>query len=130
MEKISIEELTQVVALLVHAAKIDDHYSEGEKKIVLDFISGYQDFRGKEKEILTNAEKIESDSNQVLNFTNLIKTKSNKFKEKIIEGLWRLIISDKNLDFYETNLMRRICGLIYFPDKLSGEIKMRIMGKK
>lgn len=66
----------------------------------------------------------------MLNFTNLIKTKSNKFKEKIIEDLWRLIISDKNLDFYETNLMRRICGLIYFPDKLSGEIKMRIMGKK
>ena len=82
MEKISIEELTQVVALLVHAAKIDDHYSEGEKKIVLNFISGYQDFKGKEKEILSSAEKIESDSNQVLNFTNLIKTKSNKFKEK------------------------------------------------
>ena len=66
---------------------------------------------------------------KLLNFTNLIKKKSNKFKSSIIE-FWRIIISDKNLDFYETNLMRRICGLIYFPDKLSGEIKMRIMGKK
>tara|TARA_A100001011_G_scaffold266483_1_gene275484 strand:- start:242 stop:634 length:393 start_codon:yes stop_codon:yes gene_type:complete len=130
MEKISIEELTQVVALLIHAAKIDEHYSDSEKKIILNFISGYEHFKGKENEIIVKAEKMESNSNQMLNFTNLIKKKSDKFKEKIVEDLWQLIASDKNVDFYETNLMRRICGLIYFSDKLSGEIKMKVMKKK
>ena len=77
-------------------------------------------------QIINEAEKLESDSNQLLNFTNIIKKNEKIDKYMIIEQLWKIIISDNNSDQYETNLMRRICGLIYFPDKLSGEIKLKL----
>ena len=76
------------------------------------------------------AEEIENSSNQLLNYTNIIKKNSIEIKKDIIEHLWRVIISDKTVDQYESNLMRRICGLIYFPDKLSAEIKLRIINNK
>ena len=81
-------------------------------------------------EILKEAEKIESSSNQLLNYTNIIKQNSMEIKKDIIEHLWKVIISDNTVDQYESNLMRRICGLIYFPDKECAEIKLRLMGNK
>ena len=78
-------------------------------------------------EILKKAEKIEDNSNQLLNYTNIIKKNSMNLKKDIIEHLWKVIISDNTVDQYESNLVRRICGLIYFPDKESAEIKLKLL---
>ena len=80
--------------------------------------------------ILKKAEEIERNSNQLLNYTNIIKKNSIEIKKDIVEHLWKIIISDKMVDQYESNLMRRICGLIYFPDKESGEIKLKLLNNK
>ena len=129
MEKIEQKDLIGITALLIHAAKIDENYSEKEKKIIKDFLNKFQSNVDTQKNILDEAEKLESDSNQLLNFTNIIKKNDKIDKYMIIEQLWKIIISDNNSDQYETNLMRRICGLIYFPDKLSGEIKLKLKKK-
>ena len=128
MNKLDKESVTAISALLVHAANIDEIYSDHEKNLIKDFIKSY--LNDDSDKILKKAEEIESNSNQLLNFTNIIKQKSMELKKDIIEHLWKVIISDKTIDQYESNLMRRICGLIYFSDKQSGEIKMRLMKSK
>ena len=125
-EKLDKKELTGIAALLVHAAKIDEHYSDKEKKIILLFIKSFAEKSEFVEEILKEAENLERDSNQLLDFTNIIKKNSQDFKARIIKELWKIIISNDISDEYEANLMRRICGLIYFSDKLSGEIKMSL----
>ena len=129
MNNLNKENVTAISALLVHAAKIDEIYTDQEKKLIKNFIKSYLK-DGDVNEILKKAEEIESNSNQLLNFTNIIKQKSMDIKKNIIEHLWRVIISDNTIDQYESNLMRRICGLIYFPDKESAEIKLRLVNLK
>tara|TARA_B100001758_G_C17924761_1_gene360386 strand:+ start:110 stop:499 length:390 start_codon:yes stop_codon:yes gene_type:complete len=129
MSALDKENIVGVSALLVHAAKIDEKYSENEKQLIKDFIKSYLKNDSSE-EILKSAERLENDSNQLLNFTNIIKKENDEIKSDIIRHLWKIIISDKTVDFYESNLMRRICGLIYFPDKMSAEIKLQILEKK
>jgi len=126
MNKLDKKSVTGITALLVHAANIDEIYSDHEKKLVKEFIKSYLK-DGDENEVLKEAEKIESNSNQLLSYTNIIKQNSIEIKKDIIEHLWKVIISDKTVDQYESNLMRRICGLIYFPDKESAEIKLRLL---
>ncbi len=129
MKILDQENITGIAALLVHAAKIDEQYSDQEKLLIKEFIKSYlKDVNN--DEILEKAEKIEQNSNQLLNFTNIIKKNSIEVKSDIIEHLWKMIISDNKVDQYESNLMRRICGLIYFPDKMSAEIKMKLLNKK
>ena len=129
MKNLSKENIIGIAALLVHAAKIDEQYSEHEKIIIKEFIKTYTKTESLD-EILKEGEEAESNSNQLLSFTNIIKKNSNEFKSDLIERLWKIIISDKTVDQYESNLMRRICGLIYFPDKMSAEIKLRLLQKK
>ena len=129
MNKLDKESIKGISALLVHAAKIDEIYSAHEQELIKNFIKSYLE-DGNVNEILKKAEEIESNSNQLLNFTNIIKQKSMDIKKNIIEHLWRVIISDNTIDQYESNLMRRICGLIYFPDKESAEIKLRLVNLK
>jgi len=129
MENLSKENIIGIAALLVHAAKIDEQYSEHEKILIKEFIKTYTKTEILD-EILKEGEEAESNSNQLLSFTNIIKKNSNEFKSDLIERLWKIIISDKTVDQYESNLMRRICGLIYFPDKMSAEIKLRLLQKK
>ena len=129
MNKLDKESVIGISALLVHAANIDEIYSDHEKELVKDFIKSYLK-DDNVNEILKNAEEIESNSNQLLNYTNIIKQKSLEIKKDIIEHLWKVIISDNTVDQYESNLMRRICGLIYFPDKDCAEIKLQIMSSK
>ena len=129
MNNLNKENVTAISALLVHAAKIDEIYTDQEKKLIKNFIKSYL----KDEEInetLKKAEEIENNSNQLLNFTNIIKKKSMDFKKDIIEHLWRVVISDKTVDQYESNLIRRICGLIYFPDKECAEIKLNLLNLK
>ena len=129
MKKLNKEKVTGLAALLVHAAKIDEIYSEHEKDLIKNFIKSYlkdEDIN----ETLKKAEQIESNSNQLLNFTNIIKQNSIDVKKDVIEHLWKVIISDNTIDQYESNLMRRICGLIYFSDKECAEIKLRLINTK
>lgn len=125
-KKINTENLIGISALLVHAARIDEHYSEKEKKIIIHFIEKQIDNSEEVINVLNKAEELESNSNQLLSFTKIIKKDSLDFKSAVIKELWKIIISDTNCDEFELSLMRRICGLIYFPDKLSGEIKLSI----
>ena len=123
---INKESLKGITALLVHVANIDEAYTDKEKKIIKDFIASFSYSDSDVEEVLKEAEKLESDSIQLLSFTNLVKKESLELKTEVMEHLWKIIISDKSVDQYESSLMRRICGLIYFPDKLSGEIKLKI----
>ena len=125
MNKLDKDSVTGIAALLVHAAKIDEIYSEHEKDLIKSFIKSYLK-NDIVDDTLRKAEEIESNSNQLLNFTNIIKKNSIDTKKDIIEHLWKVIISDNTVDQYESNLMRRICGLIYFPDKECAEIKLRL----
>ena len=129
MNKLDKESVVGISALLVHAANIDEIYSDNEKNLIKDFIKSYLKDEDTNK-ILKEAEQIESNSNQLLNYTNIIKQNSIDIKKDIIEHLWKVIISDKSVDQYESNLMRRICGLIYFPDKESAEIKLKLLNSK
>ena len=129
MSKLNKESIIGISALLVHAANIDETYSYHEKKLIKDFIKSYLKNEN-EDEILKKAEDIEENSNQLLNYTNLVKQNSMDLKKDVIEHLWKVIISDNSIDQYEANLMRRICGLIYFPDKECAEIKLKLLNSK
>ena len=129
MNKLSKDNIIGISALLVHAANIDEIYSEHEKELVKEFINSYLK-NDDANEVLKKAEIVESNSNQLLNYTNIIKQNSMDVKKDIIEHLWKVIISDKTVDQYESNLMRRICGLIYFPDKECAEIKLKLIANE
>ena len=129
MNKLDKDSIIGISALLVHAANIDEIYSDNEKKLVKDFIKSYLKDEDA-NEVLKKAENVEKNSNQLLNYTNIIKKNNLEIKKDIIEHLWKVIISDNSIDQYESNLMRRICGLIYFPDKESAEIKMKLLNLK
>ena len=129
MNNLDKESVIGVSALLVHAAHIDEIYTEHEKDLILEFIKSYLSDVNAD-DILKKAEDVEKSSNQLLNYTNIIKKNSMDIKKDIVEHLWRVIISDNSVDQYESNLMRRICGLIYFPDKESAEIKLKLLQSK
>jgi len=129
MNKLDKESVIGISALLVHAANIDEIYSDHEKDLIKDFIKSYLKDEDA-NEILGKAENIEKNSNQLLNYTNIIKQNPTDVKKNIIEHLWRVIISDNTVDQYESNLMRRICGLIYFSDKECAELKLKLINEK
>jgi|TARA_B100002051_G_C16403350_1_gene471000 uncharacterized tellurite resistance protein B-like protein len=129
MSKLDKESVIGITALLVHAANIDENYSDHEKELVKEFIKSYLKDENSD-EILKKAEEIEKNSNQLLNYTNIIKQNSLEIKKDIIEHLWKVLISDNTVDQYESNLMRRICGLIYFSDKECAEIKLKLLNLK
>ena len=129
MNKLNKESIIGISALLVHAANIDEIYSDHEKDLIKEFINSYLKNENS-SDILKKAEEVENNSNQLLSYTNIIKQNSMDIKKAIIEHLWKVIISDNSVDQYEANLMRRICGLIYFPDKECAEIKLRLINSK
>tara|TARA_B100001121_G_scaffold284326_1_gene279212 strand:- start:236 stop:625 length:390 start_codon:yes stop_codon:yes gene_type:complete len=129
MSKLDKDSVIGISALLVHAANIDENYSDHEKELVKEFIKSYLKNENSD-EILRKAEEAENNSNQLLNYTNIIKQNSMDIKKDIIEHLWKVLISDKTVDQYESNLMRRVCGLIYFPDKECAEIKLKLLNSK
>ena len=129
MNNLDKESVIGISALLVHAAHIDEIYTGHEKELILNFIKSYLTDEDPGK-ILKKAEDIEKNSNQLLNYTNIIKKNSLDIKKDIIEHLWKVIISDNSVDQYEANLMRRVCGLIYFPDKECAEIKLKLLSSK
>ena len=119
-------DLVKVAALLIHAAKIDENYSNQEKKIIKDALLKIGANNQNIDEIINKAEEIETNSNQILNFTKEVKNMEDLNKIKIVETLWRIIYSNKEADIYETNLMRRLAGLLYIDNKTMGDIKDKI----
>ena len=119
-------DLIKVSALLIHAAKIDQNYSPQEQKIIEQALKEFGADNENLDEILKKAEEIENNSVQILEYTKEIKSMNQENKVKIIETLWRIIYSNKEADMYETNLMRRLSGLLYIDSKLMGDIKKRI----
>ena len=116
-----------VTALLIHAAKIDENYTEIEKKIITRAIINLNEISPDEaEEILKLAEKKEEESNQIVEFTREIKQYPMEFRLKIIEIIWKIVYSDGTSDNYESNLIRRICGLLYISDKDNGNIKIKV----
>ena len=117
------ESFTKIAALLIHAAKIDEMYTEKEKEIIKKTLIELGAHKPDIDKIILDAIIIEKNSNQILNFTKEIKTMDDSDKIKIIKSLWKIIYSDDKSDMYETNLMRRIAGLLYIEDKTMGDIK-------
>ena len=122
--------LTSVAALLIHSAKIDQNFTKKErdiiKKALIEMGADNNDLDG----ILKDAEIREQDSNQILEFTKEVKNKNIDEKKIVIEALWNIIYSDENADIYETNLMRRLSGLLYLDPKIVGDIKEKIKSKQ
>ena len=120
------EKFLNIAALLIHVAKIDENYTEKEKEIIKKTIEEISDNNIKAKDIIEDAEKLDNDSNQILDFTKTVKNLEENLKIKLIETLWRIIYSDKNVDLYEASLMRRLAGLLYIDSKTLGDIKNKI----
>ena len=116
-----------IAALLIHAAKIDENYTEKEKNIIKKALVQLDNLNSsKIDEIMISAEKKEKESNQIAEFTQKIKKENIEFKLKIIEILWKIVYSDGTNDDYESNLIRRVCGLLYISDKENGIIKLKV----
>ena len=120
------DDLSKVAALLIHAAKIDENYSSIEEEIIKKALLEIGASKNNLQEIINSGKKIEEDSNQILDFTKEVKNMKEENKIKIIETLWRIIYSNNDADIYETNLMRRLTGLLYIDNKLMGDIKEKI----
>ena len=123
------ELLTKTASLLIHASKIDESYTDKEKIIIKKTLIELGVKEARADQIMLTAEANEEKSNQILDFTREIKSADNKFKIKIIETLWNIIYSNKEADMYESNLMRRLAGLLYLDNKVMGEIKEKVKKK-
>ena len=119
-------DLVKVAALLIHAAKIDEDYSYQEENIIKKALIKLGASNEQLNDILTEGKKVETNSNQILDFTKEVKNMEPQSKVKIIETLWQIIYSNKEADIYETNLMRRLAGLMYIDNKTMGDIKEKI----
>ena len=120
-----------IASLLVHAAKIDDSYTDTEKKIIKKALVNLNLVKQIEaEELLKLAEEKEKESNQIVEFTKEIKKNPLEFRLKIIEILWKIVYSDDITDNFESNLIRRVCGLLYVTDRDSGMIKLKIKNLK
>tara|TARA_B100000965_G_C19402331_1_gene673825 strand:+ start:346 stop:756 length:411 start_codon:yes stop_codon:yes gene_type:complete len=119
-------ELAKVAALLIHAAKIDENFSIKEEKIIEKTMLEIGGNKENIQKIMQKGKEIESSSNQILDFTKKVKSMDENNKIKIIESLWKIIYSNKEADIYESNLMRRLAGLLYIDSKIMGDIKEKI----
>ena len=122
--------LVKICALLIHTAKIDENYTNSEEEIIKKTLLELGSDENELDKIIKEAKIIEENSNQILEFTREVKNLAEEDKIKIIEALWSIIYSNKDADIYETNLMRRLAGLLYIDSKTMGDIKNRIQNQK
>tara|TARA_B100001057_G_scaffold273256_1_gene273598 strand:+ start:6684 stop:7100 length:417 start_codon:yes stop_codon:yes gene_type:complete len=118
--------LVKIAALLIHTAKIDENYTEAEKQIIKKTLVNLGADENNLENLIFKASKCEEDSNQILDFTREIKSLKDQDKIKIIKSLWKIIYSNQDADIYETNLMRRLAGLLYIDSKIMGDIKEEV----
>ena len=121
--------LIAVASLLIHSAKIDENFTEKEKQIIKKALIEMGAQANEIDKIMEESEKKEKDSNQILDFTREVKSINEDKKKLIIEALWNIIYSDQNVDMYESNLMRRLSGLLYLDNKVVGDIKQKVIKK-
>ena len=119
-------DLTKIAALLIHAARIDENLSKPEEKIIKQTLVKLNDNNQNIENIFNKGKLIEENSNQILDFTKEVKNMDEKKKIKIVEALWKIIYSNNEADIYESNLMRRLAGLLYIDSKIMGDIKEKI----
>ena len=119
-------QLVKIGALLIHAAKIDEDFSQEEENIIKQTLINFGAGNKNINEIIEKAKKMEESSNQILDFTKEVKNMEENNKIKIVKTLWRIIFSNKKADIYEANLMRRLAGLLYIDSKIMGDIKEQI----
>ena len=117
---------SNIAALLIHVAKIDENYEDKEKEIIKKTLIELGAVSSNIDKLISEASVIEENSNQILNFTREVKNAPESDKIRIIESLWKIIYSDNSADIYETNLMRRLAGLLYIDDKTMGDLKEKI----
>jgi len=122
--------LTKIASLLIHAAKIDEHYTKEEEVIIKDTLIQLGSSVDSIDQLIEKAKSMEENSNQILDFTREVKNLKESEKIKIVEALWRIIYSNKDADMYETNLMRRLAGLLYIDNQVMGDIKEKIKKEK
>ena len=128
-EKVLENPTTNIAALLIHVAKIDQNYTNKEREMIKKAINELDPKVKNVEEVLLNAEEIEKNSNQILDFTKEVKNMNEDSKIKIVEVLWNIIYSDNNPDIYENSLMRRLTGLLYLDPKVVGNIKEKTINK-
>ena len=116
----------KIAALLIHAAKIDENFSKKEEEIINQALLNLGAEEQNIENIINEGKKLEENANQILDFTKEVKMMNEEKKREIIESLWRIIYSNKEADMYETNLMRRLAGLMYIDNKIMGDIKEKI----
>ena len=122
--------LIAIASLLIHSAKIDENFTDKEKEIIKKSLVEMGAQASEIDIIIEEAEVKEKDSNQILDFTRDVKNIDESKKKLVIEALWNIIFSDENADMYETNLMRRLAGLLYLDNKVVGDIKEKVIKKK
>lgn len=125
-----INSFTEIACLLIHASKIDEDYTEKEKRIIIQTLESLGAKQNEINNIILNAENIEKDSNQILDFTRRLKNEEKEVKLSLIEALWKIIFSNDLKDMYEANLMRRLTGLLYLDPKDVGDIKKKVIDNK
>jgi uncharacterized tellurite resistance protein B-like protein len=125
-EKNDNSSLTKIASLLIHAAKIDEAYTDEEKEIIKKTLIELGAENSNVEKLINDATIIEEKSNQILDFTREIKSANHSDKVKIVEALWKIIYSNNNSDMYEANLMRRLAGLLYIEAKTMGDIKEKV----
>ena len=123
------ESYSKIASLLIHAAKIDQTYEKKESEIIRKTLINLGANSSNIDKLIADATIIEEDSNQILDFTREVKNINETDKLKVIESLWKIIYSDDNADMYETNLMRRLAGLLYIDAKIMGELKEKVKGE-
>tara|TARA_B100001057_G_scaffold452933_1_gene497306 strand:- start:95 stop:508 length:414 start_codon:yes stop_codon:yes gene_type:complete len=121
-----VSDFVKVAALLIHTAKIDENYSKEEEEIIKKTLLSLGADKNDIENLITKAKQCEEDANQILDFTKEIKNLEELDKIKIVKSLWQIIYSNKDADIYETNLMRRLAGLLYIDSKVMGDIKEKI----
>ena len=117
---------SNIAALLIHVAKIDENYEDKEKEIIKKTLIELGASSSNIDKLILDALVIEENSNQILNFTREVKNAPESDKIRIVESLWKIIYSDDNADMYETNLMRRLAGLLYIDAKTMGDLKEKV----
>ena len=123
-------DLINVACLMIHAARIDEHYTDKEKKIIRKTLKKLNDSNEDLDKLILQAEKKEADSNHIQDFTKNIKMMDKKTKIEILKNIWNIMVSDGTSDMYEENLMRRLAGLLYVDTKTMGEIKLNLQNEK
>ena len=126
----SNSDLINVACLMIHAAKIDENYTDKEKNIIKKTLSKLNKNNENIDNLILEAEKKESDANHIQEFTKNIKVMDKNNKIEVVKNIWTIILSDGNSDIYEQNLMRRLAGLLYLDAKTMGDIKLDVQNKQ